>query len=253
MPVRGNVLICNKDGGIGLAVEEIFTHTELHIYNCTMYPYDLKANLKRRKHEVVVLFCSQNVDQVIYTIESIKEEHPETEVIVVMHLRWVSYHEKFFLRGASLCVWLDETPPTRLASYIRLMIFKKEFPDVDLNIAAYLTARGLTGGNRDIKKGNRDIKKGLYYLCTAIKICMDEPEAVKKITKNVYAATAEKCGAPSVGSVSQAFWNLFVIVENSPDLDRRIKRRWSNGTVREKRKSVSERFKDVLWLYQGSV
>lgn len=243
---RKKVLICNKDGGTGLAAGELFNKTDFIVYNCTMFPCDLKANLRRCRYDVIVLYCTDNAQQVIHTIGKIKEKHPETDVIVVMNLRWVSYDEKFFLRGAALCVWLDETTPTRLACYIRLMLFMKEFPDVDYDIAAYLTAHGLTG----VRRG---LRKGFYYLCTAVKICMDDPDAVNNMTDKVYVAVAEKCGAPSADSISQAFRNLFGIVEKSPDLDKRIKRRWSYDPVRGKQKTVSERFKDVLRLYQGSV
>lgn len=58
--MRKKLLICNMDPGIGMMVRSFFSAVDYTIVNCTMYPYDIRTNLNKRKYDTVVFFAGEN-------------------------------------------------------------------------------------------------------------------------------------------------------------------------------------------------
>ncbi|MBQ9079309.1 MAG: hypothetical protein IJY29_07050 [Ruminococcus sp.] len=191
--MRKKLLICNKDPAFGQMMRLYFNITEYTVWNCTMYPNDVRSHLDKRKYDVVVFFAGDNKYDVAYTTRKLKEKHPETDVIVVMLYKWDQFQDNYYDEGASLCVWLQEITIPLLASFIRLQMFHREHPDVNMYISTFLADHGFTG-----------FHKGFYYLCTALDMCLREPERLKHIIQQVYTETAHICGASDYTSVERA-------------------------------------------------
>ncbi|MBR3759988.1 MAG: hypothetical protein IKK47_03230 [Ruminococcus sp.] len=213
--MRKKLLICNKTPGVGMVMKRFFNATEYTVLNCTMHPTDVRNHLAKREYDVVVFFAADNRHDVMFFNRKLKELHPDTEVIVVMLHRWENYAEDYYDDGASLCVWLQEITMKLLSSFIRLLIFRREHPDVDPYISTFLADHGFTG-----------FHKGFYYLCTALEMCLREPERLKQIVQQVYTETAQKCGASDYTAVERSLRYYLDTMLSSPDIDPLLKIRF---------------------------
>ena len=209
------MLICNKAPGAGLVMKNYFNATEYTLWNCTMYPSDVRAHLAKRKYDVVVFFAGDNRQDVMFMTRKLREKYPETDVIVVMMNRWENYADDYYEDGASLCVWFQEISMKLLAGFIRLLIFRREHPDVDPHISTFLADHGFTG-----------FHKGFYYLCTALELCLREPERLDSIIQKVYAETAVICGTTDYTAVERALRYYLDTMLASPDIDPLLKKRF---------------------------
>lgn len=210
--MRKKLLICNNAPGIGMMVSRYFNATDFTVWNCTMYPYDLRKHLDKRVYDAVVFFAGSNKDDVIFTIRNLKLLHPKTEVIVVMLYKWEHFEENYYDEGATLCLWLQETSASLLSSFIRLTLFQREHPDVDMCISAFLASLGFTG-----------FHKGFYYLCAAMSMCLDEPERLNSVIKDVYGETANRCNAANYRNVERILRYYLDMMLHTPELDKRLK------------------------------
>jgi len=132
-----------------------------------------------------------------------------------MLYRWEHFSEDYYDEGASLCVWFQEITMKLLSSFIRLMFFQREHPDVNVYISTFLADHGFTG-----------FRKGFYYLCTALDMCIKEPERLKRIVQQVYTETAVRCGASDYTAIERALRHYLDTMLSSPDIDPLLKIRF---------------------------
>ncbi|MBQ8181332.1 MAG: hypothetical protein IJ010_05095 [Ruminococcus sp.] len=213
--MRKKLLICNESAGVGMMMKNFFNATEHTVWNCSMHPNDLKKFLTKRKYDVVVFFAGNNRHDVAYITRKLKAAYPDTDVIVVMLYRWEHFSEDYYDEGASLCVWFQEITMKLLSSFIRLMFFQREHPDVNVYISTFLADHGFTG-----------FRKGFYYLCTALDMCIKEPERLKRIVQQVYTETAVRCGASDYTAIERALRHYLDTMLSSPDIDPLLKIRF---------------------------
>lgn len=211
--MRKKLLICNMDPGIGMMVRNFFSSADYTIVNCTMYPYDIRTNLNKRKYDTVVFFAGENKYDVAFFVRKLRETSPETDIIVVMLYKWDNFEKHYYDEGADLCVWLQDTPASLLANFIKLLMFRRSYTDVDPDVSLFLAYQGFTG-----------FYKGFYYLCTAVSICLKEPERLKRVIERVYTETAERCGAPNYKSVEREMRYYIKCIFSSDNLDPMLKK-----------------------------
>lgn len=219
--MRKKLLICNDDPGIGQAIEKSFNATQYTVYNCTMCYNDLEKNLNgKEKYDTVVFFVGEHVNDLTNRIRRLRDQyskvHKDVDIFVVMMYKWEHNEEKYYLAGASMCLWFQETPAWLLEEYIKLFMYRRKFPYLDEKISEFLTFHGYA-----------HFYKGFCYLCQLLSIFLKEPEKLKLDMKDNYQEIAVKYGDGKADNVKRNLETYCKEIYKSPHVDPLLKQSFS--------------------------